>query len=53
MTTFLSAGELGSLLGDHVVLLLVELPPVGELTTQLLQLDNLVNMGNLNNLDNI
>lgn len=38
---YLSHRELGALLGDHVVLLLVELPPVSQLATQFLQLDNL------------
>ena len=37
----LAHGELRPLLCDHVVLLLVELPPVGQLPPQLLQLDNL------------
>ena len=38
---YLSHRELGALLGDHVVLLLIELPPVSQLAAQFLQLDNL------------
>ena len=38
---YLSHRELGALLGDHVVLLLVELPPVSQLAAQFLQLNNL------------
>ena len=38
---YLSHGELCSLLSNHVVLLLIELPPVGQLSAQFLQLHNL------------
>ena len=37
----LSHGELCSLLSNHVVLLLIELPPVRQLSAQFLQLHNL------------
>ena len=37
----LSHGELCSLLSNHVVLLLIELPPVSQLSAQFLQLHNL------------
>ena len=38
---YLSHGELCSLLSNHVVLLLIELPPVSQLSAQFLQLHNL------------
>jgi hypothetical protein len=42
ITHLLAHVELGPLLGYHVVLLLVELPPVGQLPPQLLELYHLL-----------